>query len=54
MTAKIYCYVTANYLVPDVCCNYSIIIIIIKWKLKAQINRKYVTNVPRWHSYWKL
>ena len=31
-----------------------IIIIIIKRKLKAQINRKNVTNAPRWCSYRKL
>jgi len=31
-----------------------IIIIIIKRKLKAQINRKNVTNAPRWRSYRKL
>ena len=31
-----------------------IIIIIIKQKLKAQINRRNVTNAPQWRSYRKL
>jgi len=37
-----------------VCITAIIIIIIIKRKLKTQINRKNVTNVPRWRSYQKL